>query len=264
MHMKQLILSVAAALAIGTGAGDVSAHESAHQGTHKAADVATKKEQKPWGIAGDPQTASRTLAIAMGDDMRFTPSTLEVKQGETVRFVVTNKGRLLHEMVIGDRKSLDEHAALMAKFPTMEHDEPFMAHVSPGRQETLVWTFNRAGEFEFACLVDGHFKAGMLGTIKVVAGNDAVAAQAGGIGADTTPASPAGFTEGEVRKVDRSAGKITVKHGEIRNLDMPPMTMVFRVVDQAMLEQVKAGDKVRFRAADEGGQLTITQIQPVQ
>ena len=69
------------------------------------------------------------------------------------------------------------------------------------------------------------------------------------------------MTEGEVRKVDKSAGKITVKHGEIKNLDMPPMTMVFVAGDPAMLEKVKQGDKVRFRAADKGGQLTITAIQ---
>jgi Cu(I)/Ag(I) efflux system periplasmic protein CusF len=69
------------------------------------------------------------------------------------------------------------------------------------------------------------------------------------------------FAEGEVRKVDKSAGKITLKHGEIRNLDMPPMTMVFVVTDRAMLEQVKAGDKVQFRAANQDGRMTVTEIQ---
>jgi Cu/Ag efflux protein CusF len=69
------------------------------------------------------------------------------------------------------------------------------------------------------------------------------------------------LTEGEIRKVDKSAGKITVKHGEIKNLDMPPMTMVFGVKDAAMLDKVKQGDKVRFRAASEDGKMTITEIQ---
>jgi Cu/Ag efflux protein CusF len=69
------------------------------------------------------------------------------------------------------------------------------------------------------------------------------------------------FTDGEVRKVDKSAGKITLKHGEIKNLDMPPMTMVFAVADKAMLEQVKAGDKVQFRAANQDGRMTVTEIQ---
>lgn len=69
------------------------------------------------------------------------------------------------------------------------------------------------------------------------------------------------MTEGEIRKVDKSAGKITVKHGEIKNLDMPPMTMVFGVKDAAMLDKVKQGEKVRFRAANEDGKFTITEIQ---
>jgi len=70
--------------------------------------------------------------------------------------------------------------------------------------------------------------------------------------------------EGEVRKVDKSAGKITLKHGKIRNLEMPPMTMVFGVSDPAMLDKVNAGDKVRFRAANQGGKMTITDIQITQ
>ena len=70
-----------------------------------------------------------------------------------------------------------------------------------------------------------------------------------------------GYTEAEVRKVDKDAGKITLKHGAIENLEMPPMTMVFRVKDPAMLDQVKAGDKVRFRAEKVGGQYTLTELK---
>jgi len=72
------------------------------------------------------------------------------------------------------------------------------------------------------------------------------------------------MTEAEVRKVDKNNKKITLKHGEIKNLDMPPMTMVFGVADPAVLDQVKAGDKVRFRAASEGGKMTVTEIQAVK
>jgi Cu(I)/Ag(I) efflux system periplasmic protein CusF len=85
--------------------------------------------------------------------------------------------------------------------------------------------------------------------------------------AATTAAKPASgqLTQGEVRKVDKGAGKITLKHGEIKNLDMPPMTMVFQVSDPAMLDKVKAGDKVRFAARDDGGgKMTVTEIQPVK
>ena len=68
------------------------------------------------------------------------------------------------------------------------------------------------------------------------------------------------YTEAEVRKVDKPAGKITLKHGEIKNLDMPPMTMVFVVADASMLDKVKAGDKVRFRASGQDGKFTVTEI----
>ena len=61
--------------------------------------------------------------------------------------------------------------------------------------------------------------------------------------------------------MDKSNGKITLKHGEIKNLDMPPMTMVFAVKDAAMLDKVKAGDKVQFSAANDNGKLTVTEIQ---
>ena len=99
--------------------------------------------------------------------MRFTPDAIEVMQGETVRFVLLNKGRLLHEMVIGTRAALDEHAEAMRKFPGMEHAEAYMAHVPPGKPGEIVWRFNRAGEFDFACLIPGHYEAGMRGSIVV-------------------------------------------------------------------------------------------------
>jgi uncharacterized cupredoxin-like copper-binding protein len=76
---------------------------------------------------------------------------------------------MLHEFVIGTQKKLEEHAALMVKFPNMEHDEPYMAHVPAGRTGKLVWQFNKAGDFDFACLIAGHYQAGMVGKIIVAA-----------------------------------------------------------------------------------------------
>ena len=128
-----------------------------------------KKEQKDWGIAGDAKAARRTVEFTMGDNMRFTPDKLEVRQGETVRLVLRNRGAAMHEFVLGTKKELEDHAALMVKFPTMEHSEPYMAHVPPGKTGEIVWTFNRAGEIDFACLIAGHYAAGMVGKIKVVA-----------------------------------------------------------------------------------------------
>lgn len=128
-----------------------------------------KMDQKPWGIAGETKKAVRTIEVKMTDDMRFTPAVIEVKQGETIRLVHLNNGQVMHEFVLGTKKELDEHAALMKKFPNMEHDEPYMAHVAPGKTGEIVWTFNRVGEFDFACLLPGHYEAGMVGKIEVIA-----------------------------------------------------------------------------------------------
>jgi uncharacterized cupredoxin-like copper-binding protein len=162
----QITLKLIAACALINWATASFAHENT---PHKAKNAAVVKEQKDWGIAGDAKSAKRTINLAMNDSMRFTPDTITVKQGETIRFVVNNQGKQLHEMVIGTRKELDAHAALMLKFPNMEHDEPYMAHVAAGKSQNLVWTFNRAGEFEFACLIAGHYQAGMVGKISVLA-----------------------------------------------------------------------------------------------
>jgi uncharacterized cupredoxin-like copper-binding protein len=125
------------------------------------------KEQKDWGIAGDARRAKRSIAVGMADNMRFTPQRIDVRQGETVKFVVRNDGQQMHEFVIGTKAENARHAEMMVKFPNMEHDEPYMAHVPPGKTGEIVWTFNRAGEFEFACLIAGHYQGGMVGTIMV-------------------------------------------------------------------------------------------------
>ncbi|SRR5581483_3307846 len=85
-----------------------------------------------------------------------------------------------------------------------------------------------------------------------------------GAPAQNQPAAEGAISVGEVRKIDKEAGKITLKHGELKNLQMPPMTMVFRVKDPAMLEQVKVGDKVNFVAEKVGGQFTVARIEPKQ
>ena len=156
--MKKLI----AALLVAAFAGGALAHGAGH-----AHEGPVKKEQQPWGIAGEAKDARRTLEVRMLDTMRFEPDHFEVKQGDTVKLVIHNAGQLQHELVIGTPKALEEHAALMVKFPDMEHDEPHMAHVPPGGTGELVWRFNRPGDFKFACLIAGHYQAGMTGTIHV-------------------------------------------------------------------------------------------------
>jgi uncharacterized cupredoxin-like copper-binding protein len=139
----------------------------AHEKKHGAPDSPVVKEQKPWGIAGEPREVKRTVEIRMTDDMKLSPSHLEVREGETLRLRAVNRGKVMHEIVIGTAEELKAHAEMMKKHPGMEHDEPYMAHVPPGRRGDIVWTFNRAGDFEFACLIAGHFEAGMRGTIRV-------------------------------------------------------------------------------------------------
>jgi uncharacterized cupredoxin-like copper-binding protein len=163
----KVVQTVFITVALSIAATGATAHGTEDHGKTKAVNV--KKEQKEWGIAGDAKAAKRTINLRMTDNMRFTPDSIEVKQGETIKIVLTNAGVLLHEMVIGTQKELEEHAALMLKFPTMEHDEPYMAHIPAGETGEIIWKFNRAGNFDFACLVAGHYQAGMKGKINVAA-----------------------------------------------------------------------------------------------
>ena len=162
--MRQSRRTLVLAMVCASGAAFAHGEKKEH-----AKSSPVKKEQKPWGIGGDAKAVKRTIPVGMTDDMRFTPNKIDVKQGETIRFTIKNNGKLLHEFVIGTKNDLDEHAALMVKFPNMEHDEPYMAHVPPGKTGEIVWNFNRAGDFDFACLIAGHYQAGMVGKIKVTA-----------------------------------------------------------------------------------------------
>ena len=155
---------VAAIAAFGIAQGALAHGEKA--GAAAAFDYA-KAEPTPFGIAADPRKAKRTIRVGMDDKMRFTPSTIEVRRGEAVRFVAANEGQVLHEMVLGTLADLKAHAELMKKFPGMEHDEPHMAHVAPGRTGEIGWRFTQPGTFHFGCLIPGHFEAGMVGTITV-------------------------------------------------------------------------------------------------
>ncbi|HNW65259.1 MAG TPA: cupredoxin family protein [Piscinibacter sp.] len=157
---RSLLLATGSVLLVGA----VQAHG---ESTHPKAAVPAAPEQQPWGIAGEARRATRTVELRMLDSMRFVPDRLAVKLGQTLRLRIRNTGAVLHELVIGTPAALDEHAALMARFPDMQHDEPWMAHVPPGRTGEIVWTFNRAGEFAFACLIAGHYQAGMVGRITV-------------------------------------------------------------------------------------------------
>lgn len=166
MKIRNSFLAAAVITASLLSSGAAIAHGEAH--VRDAAPV--NKEQQDWGIAGDADAVTRTLRVTMTDQMRFDPDRIQVRLGETIRFVHRNAGKVMHEMVIGSQSALDQHADLMVRFPEMEHDEPWMAHVAPGGSGDIIWTFNRPGEFDFACLIPGHYQAGMVGRIVVSGG----------------------------------------------------------------------------------------------
>jgi uncharacterized cupredoxin-like copper-binding protein len=142
----------------------VCAHDDAHAPKAAGGNPAV---QTPFGIAGDAAKATRTVDIDMRDTMRFDPSAIEVKRGETVRIVLHNRGATMHELVLGTPASLKQHATTMREHPEMAHEAPSMAHVAPGATGEIVWSFNRAGTFSYACLLPGHYEAGMTGRVIV-------------------------------------------------------------------------------------------------
>lgn len=165
MNTKFTLQLLAAVLAV-SSSGIAFAHGDQRHGTPRQYD-ASQVEPTDFGQPGDPRKVTRTIEVGMADTMRFTPANLAVKRGETIRFVVHNDGKLLHEMVLGTPEAIDAHAALMKKFPEMEHADANIAHVKPGARGAIVWQFSRRGEFRFACLQPGHYEAGMVGKVTV-------------------------------------------------------------------------------------------------
>lgn len=119
------------------------------------------------GQPGKAENISRTITITMHDTMRYSPASISVKQGETIKFIVKNSGKTKHELVLGTEKELMEHYELMKKNPEMEHADENMVTVQPGESGEIIWHFTKAGKIDFACLIPGHYDAGMKGTVKV-------------------------------------------------------------------------------------------------
>lgn len=145
-----------------------------------------------FGQPAPAAQATRTVELVMGD-MSFSPDSVEVKAGETVRFVLINKGQLLHEFNLGDAAMHAHHQQEMLDMlksgqltPTalkpmpmdhgamghgamagMKHDDPNSVLVEPGKTGELTWTFSAADKLEFACNIPGHYQAGMVGTLKI-------------------------------------------------------------------------------------------------
>ncbi|HEX6000413.1 MAG TPA: cupredoxin family protein [Hyphomicrobiaceae bacterium] len=143
-----------------------SAHGDAHGG-HRGGHAARSFEA---GEPGDAAKPFRTIEIVMkeGDgSMSFAPDRVEARKGEQIKFVIRNEGQLEHELLIDSFAKNQEHKAEMEKHPDMDHDEPNGTRLKPAARKELIWRFARAGTFEFACLIPGHYEAGMKGVIVV-------------------------------------------------------------------------------------------------
>lgn len=146
--------------------------------------LASPAKTYAFGEAAPAAKASRTVQVVL-QDISFSPTSLQVKAGETVRFVLVNKGQLLHEFNLGDAAMHAEHQKEMLRMQAggmaamdhgamghgdkagMQHDDPNSVLVEPGQTAELTWTFGQAGELEFACNVPGHYQAGMVGKLTI-------------------------------------------------------------------------------------------------
>jgi uncharacterized cupredoxin-like copper-binding protein len=127
--------------------------------------------EMPVGQPGKKKEVARTIKVVMKETadgkMLFEPAEITVKQGETIRFAVQNAGETDHEFVLDDSAGMTKHKALMEKFPEMEHDDPNSVRLAPGKTGEIIWTFTKSGDLKFACLIPGHFEAGMHGDLTV-------------------------------------------------------------------------------------------------
>jgi uncharacterized cupredoxin-like copper-binding protein len=147
-------------LSIALGAAEKHPHATTHEHGHAS-------KHANFGQPGKADQVQRTIEVKALDTMRYDPQMFAVKAGETIRFVVTNVGRLKHEFVIGDPTEQRAHAEMMKKMPGMVHEDPNALSLEPGETKALIWQFGQAGVVEVACHVPGHYEAGMVAQMKV-------------------------------------------------------------------------------------------------
>ncbi|WP_322866608.1 copper-binding protein [Aquicoccus sp. G2-2] len=241
--MKNLLITTALTFALSAPAFASGAHDGGHD-----ADPAHDAPAMMAGMAGDAAKVDRTIDVVMREtddgDMLFEPKSFEFARGETIRFNVTNKGELEHEFVLDTVEGNAEHKAMMAKM-AMEHDDPNSIRLDAGMSGEVIWAFTNAGRFEFACLIPGHYESGMHGPITV---------------GEKMTQTDVEYTTGTIKKINAKAGKVTIIHGPLVNLDMPAMTMVFRA-DAATIANMAEGQEIEFVAERVKGKLTVTQMK---
>jgi uncharacterized cupredoxin-like copper-binding protein len=118
------------------------------------------------GEPGDPKKPSRTVEVDMSE-MKYAPSSIEVKRGEQIRFVIRNVGEEEHEFMLATTEENLKHAEDMQKQPHMDHDDPNEVRLKPKKSTELVWKFTKPGTFEYSCLIPGHRENGMIGKVTV-------------------------------------------------------------------------------------------------
>jgi uncharacterized cupredoxin-like copper-binding protein len=148
--------------------GSVSAQvPHAHEADESTVPDSSHARHASSGREGDSRKVQRVIRVDMSDTMRYFPDQLRVRRGETVRFIIRNRGKMPHEMVLGSMDELKKHSLSMQQDAAMHHATAGGARVSPGGTGRLVWQFTKAGEFYYGCLIPGHFEAGMIGTVVV-------------------------------------------------------------------------------------------------
>ena len=154
-------LSLAALLATGLPicGNMVSMRAAAHGGHVFAA-----------GEPGDPNKPFRVVEITLTDGpgmMSYSPDKIDVRKGEQIKFVLKNTGYLAHEFLLDSLENNAKHKIEMEKNPEMEHDDPNGKRLEPNKSADILWRFTKAGTFEFACLIPGHYETGMKGLVVV-------------------------------------------------------------------------------------------------
>lgn len=122
------------------------------------------------GELGDPAKPSRQVKVLMQETstgMVFVPSEINVAKDEQIEFLLENAGELEHEFVLDTKEGNQKHKALMEEHAGMAHSEPNEKELKPGEKTVLLWRFTKPGNFEYACLIPGHYEAGMHGTVTV-------------------------------------------------------------------------------------------------
>ena len=153
-----IIATLIATLALGTTAFAAGQHDGGH-------------DEYAIGLKGEKAKAKRTLNISMRETedgkMLIEPKVLMFRKGETVVLNFTNKGKVDHEFVMDTEDNVQKHKVVMLKNPDMVHADDNSLRLTPGEKGQIIWTFAKDGKYSFACLIPGHYEAGMHGKISV-------------------------------------------------------------------------------------------------